>query len=440
VLLGARRIGTARLVTQTEQRRGLAGFQQRLDLRLRARVLNAPAELRLAVSIWRAVTSPQATFDIRVDSTGHALQAEGTVVDGALEGVVRSAGESIPVRLQVGKLLGGSDDLFALLPSPAFAPGEEATLPAFDPFTLRSTEARARCLRLETLRLDGAPVATRVVEIKVGKATVTAWLDAEGGVVQAEAPFGITLRRISRAVAMATRGETEAPELFAAFDVAPTGVRPHRDATRMRIRVTGVSASEVPSDDTQTSGGDTVVVSPPPGPLAVPPAADVQLQPEAASFLACDALVQCDDPKIRAAAASIVRAEHDPWGRAVLIEEWVNRNIAKRTVFSLPSAVDVLSTREGDCGEHTVLFTALARAAGVPTRMAAGLVWSEELQAFAYHAWPEVFVGRWVWTDPTFGQAVADATHLKLATGGVAEWQGIAVFLGRIRLDVLEVE
>ena len=72
--------------------------------------------------------------------------------------------------------------------------------------------------------------------------------------------------------------------------------------------------------------------------------------------------------------------------------------------------------------------------------MAAGLVWSEEVQAFAYHAWPEVFVGRWVWTDPTFGQPVADATHLKLATGGVGDWQGVAVFLGRIRLEVLEVE
>jgi transglutaminase-like putative cysteine protease len=150
--------------------------------------------------------------------------------------------------------------------------------------------------------------------------------------------------------------------------------------------------------------------------------------------------VQCEDPKIRTLAAVIVHSERDPWARALLIEDWVDRNIRKRTALSLPSAVDVLASREGECGELTVLFTALARAAGVPTRMAAGLVWSEDLQAFAYHAWPEVFVGRWVWTDPTFGQPVADATHLKLATGGVGDWQGVAVFLGRIRLEVLEVE
>jgi transglutaminase-like putative cysteine protease len=441
VLIGGQRVGTAHLVTQPEDRSGLAGFMQRLDLRLRARVLDAPVELRLAGTMWRAVTAPRASFELRVNSAGHEVQVEGTVVDGLLEGVVRSAGESVPVSLQVGRLLGGSDDLFALLPSPLFAPGEEASFPGFDPLTLRPATARARCLRLETLTLDGTPVATRVVEVTVGKATITAWLDGDGGVVQAQAPFGVTLRRFSRADAIATRVVTEPPELLTTFNVTPTGVRPRRDASRMVVRVSGVNAREVPADDTQKAGeDDKVVVSVSPGPLAAPPVPDSGSQPEVARFLACDALVQCDDPRIRTLAAVIVRLERDPWARALLIEDWVNRNIQKRTVLSLPSAVDVLASREGDCGEHTVLFTALARAAGVPTRMAAGLVWSEEEQAFAYHAWPEVFVGRWVWTDPTLGQPIADATHLKLATGGVGDWQGVAVFLGRIRLEVLEVE
>ena len=441
VLIGGRRVGTAHLVTQPEDRGGLAGFTQRLDLSLRARMLDAPVELRLAGSMWRAVTAPRAEFEIRLDSAGHEVEAEGTVADGRLEGAVRSAGQSVPVSLPVGRLLGGSDDLFALLPSREFAPGEEASFPGFDPLTLRPATARARCLRIETLTLDGAPVTTRVVEVTAGKATVTAWLDGEGGVVQAEAPFGITLRRFSRADAIATRLEAEPPELFATFQVTPTGVLPRRDARRMVVRLSGVSAREVPVDDTQKPGeGGEIVVSALPGPLTEPPALNAAPQPDAARFLECDALVQCDDPKIRAFATVIVRSERDPWARALLIEDWVYRNIRKRTVLSLPSAAEVLARREGACSQHTVLFTALARAAGVPTRMAAGLVWSEEEQAFAYHAWPEVFVGRWVWTDPTLGQPVADATHLKLATGDLADWQGVAVFLGRIRLEVLEVE
>jgi hypothetical protein len=51
-----------------------------------------------------------------------------------------------------------------------------------------------------------------------------------------------------------------------------------------------------------------------------------------------------------------------------------------------------------------------------------------------------VYVGRWVWTDPTLGQEVADATHIKLATGGIEDWRGVTAFLGRLRLDVTEVE
>ncbi len=44
--------------------------------------------------------------------------------------------------------------------------------------------------------------------------------------------------------------------------------------------------------------------------------------------------------------------------------------------LSIPSALEVLEQRAGDCNEHTVLFTALARAAGIPCRVATGLAWS----------------------------------------------------------------
>jgi hypothetical protein len=51
-----------------------------------------------------------------------------------------------------------------------------------------------------------------------------------------------------------------------------------------------------------------------------------------------------------------------------------------------------------------------------------------------------VFAGRWTWTDPTLGQPIADATHVKLATGGIEDWRGVVAFLGRIRIEVVEIE
>ncbi len=84
-------------------------------------------------------------------------------------------------------------------------------------------------------------------------------------------------------------------------------------------------------------------------------------------------------------------------------------------VRSLPSAAEVLRTRVGDCNEHTALFVALARAAGLPARIAVGLVYLRG--GFYYHAWPEVYVeergrGLWLPVDPTLNQFPATTGSL----------------------------
>ena len=89
-----------------------------------------------------------------------------------------------------------------------------------------------------------------------------------------------------------------------------------------------------------------------------------------------------------------------------------------------------------------MLFVALARAAGLPARVCAGLVFQRD--AFYYHFWPEVYVGEWIATDPTFGQAQADATHIQLA-GSVMEsdsmvemGEGVMRTLNQMEIEILE--
>ncbi len=43
--------------------------------------------------------------------------------------------------------------------------------------------------------------------------------------------------------------------------------------------------------------------------------------------------------------------------------------------MSIPNALEVLESKKGDCNEHTVLFNALARAAGIPAKTAVGVVY-----------------------------------------------------------------
>jgi transglutaminase-like putative cysteine protease len=45
------------------------------------------------------------------------------------------------------------------------------------------------------------------------------------------------------------------------------------------------------------------------------------------------------------------------------------------------------------------------------------------IQRFGWHAWAEVDLdGRWVQVDPSWGEPLANATHLTLGVGDEADW------------------
>src|SRR5207248_445655 len=85
---------------------------------------------------------------------------------------------------------------------------------------------------------------------------------------------------------------------------------------------------------------------------------------------------------------------------AGLLLHWVASQVAPNAAERLPSALQVLARRRGDCNEHTLLYVALARAVGLPAHSAAGLLLADG--RFYYHAWAEVYLGDWVAVDPTF--------------------------------------
>ncbi|MEZ4548088.1 MAG: transglutaminase-like domain-containing protein [Thermodesulfobacteriota bacterium] len=147
-------------------------------------------------------------------------------------------------------------------------------------------------------------------------------------------------------------------------------------------------------------------------------------------------LVDSGAPEITAAAAEITGNEKDAAKAAALINDWVFRNIKKEGTASVPNALDVLKTRSGDCNEHSALYAALARAAGIPTKTVSGTIYIDG--RFYYHAWNEVYIGKWVAVDSAFGQMPADATHIKLIEGNLSDTSRIMKAVGKINLSILE--
>ena len=92
-------------------------------------------------------------------------------------------------------------------------------------------------------------------------------------------------------------------------------------------------------------------------------------------------------------------------------------------------------------GEHSALTAALLRAAGIPSRIASGVVYSSYDRGFTYHAWVEVFVGEWIQIEPTLGGKLAGGTHIMLTNGGIKD-QMIALVnaLKTIDIDIVNYE
>lgn len=441
-LSAGQRVGQVHLKNQPEERQGVLGSRLDMAAEMQLQLLGKMTDLELGGQVWRPVDGRGVEFQLDVRSADYDFHLGGEVANGQMVATIRSAGETLPFELPISEDMLLGSGFGAALQFPVLEVGDEFLLDSFDPLTLSRGTARVRCLAEETLLLDGETVKTRRLRVRMGGIESMAWVDERGEVVRAETPFGLVIERAMGeqepvpSGELAQVSEAAAGEDFLALtSIHPTGARPFRGATEMTVRLTGLDAVvDVPSDAGQIGMGDGVYRL-----LGTPPSA-MNNTLDNAPFLRADPFVQSEHEVIRRRALAVVEGLDDPWQQALALHEWVFTGLDKEAVLSIPSALEVLEKRRGDCNEHTVLFTALARAVGLPTKIAIGLVWSDELDGFYYHAWPEVFVaGRWHKMDPTLGQETADATHLKLLEGGIETWPRLIPYLGRLEIEVLAV-
>ncbi len=154
------------------------------------------------------------------------------------------------------------------------------------------------------------------------------------------------------------------------------------------------------------------------------------------AFLSPSSFIQSRDKQMTDKADEITGSLTNNLMKAKAIFHWVHKNVRKEMTVSLPSALDVLNNMSGDCNEHTYLFTALARAAGIPAKIKIGLAYHEG--SFYYHAWPAVYLKGWIEMDPTWGQEYVDATHLAFVEGELADQLSIIKLFGQLKIEVIE--
>ncbi len=128
------------------------------------------------------------------------------------------------------------------------------------------------------------------------------------------------------------------------------------------------------------------------------------------------------------------------------LERLVDRYIENKSLaYGFAGLEEILDRREGDCTEHALLLVALLRRAGIPSRLAYGLVLTEG--GFLGHAWVELYSeGRWHWLDPSFPGYSPYGLKVRIGVVDPAEpvWASLSLALlqvmGSVEAEILEVE
>jgi len=334
--------------------------------------------------------------------------------------------------------------------------GQRFQITDFDPVTLGLREVRVRIVSADSvLRATLPDVDTltdsrrgwmrvyRIEEESQGMKTTT-FVRGDGLPLRATLPAGITMTQstndsIKPVLVAWGKGElapggdtTSLIQVSAIRAGAPVGAVGRMASLRVNVR--GVP------EDADLQGG-TQQWNPKTGELKVRVGALGEMQITGAdkwtaADTAAEPFVQSRDPRIRREAARLTAGMTSKRDQVVAVTAWVWKVIDKQYVASLPDALQVLETRQGDCTEHTVLTVALLRSLGIPARPVSGLAYVQG--SWFFHAWVEVNLGQgWEPVDPTFGEAPASAGRIRLfiGRGGMSKIAGV---IGSLDLQVLE--
>ncbi|MCP4110564.1 MAG: transglutaminase domain-containing protein [Desulfobacteraceae bacterium] len=372
------------------------------------------------------------SFEIR--SGRFSFSGQGTVSGNRLSVKTQGSG---PIDIKLKKKPYLAAGILDAVRAAGVKTGDKLYFDIFDPGTMSQERVTVKILGKENITNMGLEEPATKVSMNFKGMTQLAWISEIGEVLKQEGMLGITLEKTGKTDALFGLEIQSSEDLTAAVAVDPG--TPVENAAKLRMLKLEISGTEY--DGLYLDGGRqrlegnilTILMESLPD---IKTSELVNLPESDKKFLKPTPFIQSDNKKIIKLAQKIVAVDDTPLEKTGKLLKWIRDNIEKRPVLSLPDAVSTLENRMGDCNEHSVLFAALARAAGIPAKIEAGLVYMDG--RFYYHAWNLVYIGEWVTADSLFGQFPADVTHLRFASGEQEEQLDLMGVIGNIKLKVVE--
>ena len=344
--------------------------------------------------------------------------------------------KSLPI---TGELYPSS--LLALYPAmKGLVVGRNYRFPVFESESLQIADVEQSILAYETSELfEGA--AHRVESTLLGQRTQT-WINDQALPVFEMSLNGVIISALEseqRAKRYLALGAVNKQENLLNYSLVKSAAIPQpRDTLSLAIELSGIPENfALPSDSSQQCRPEQSAVR-----CLIRRSEDGKRgladQQVLQKYLQASITVPARHPIIQRQAEAIVGSRKGERQAIAALLRWMDTHIEKSAI-DVFSALDVLEQKRAECQGHSYLYAAMARSLGIPTRVVNGLVYSEIGPGFLYHTWAESWVdGSWRPIDPTFGQPLADATHIKLVEGeDMAALTGLIPLIGRLQARIL---
>jgi hypothetical protein len=431
IMQNGRKIGSSHtLISKTEK-----GYLLKETLYLRLKTMGLIQDLIIKTAGKLNKDFTLSAFDFEISSGRFNFSAQGSVSGNLLSVKTHDVGSPKNVHTKIKEKLFASSGIVHVVYNSGMKPGDEFILHVFDPMSMNGEPVTVKIIGKENILNMGIQKNSMKVAIKYQGATQLAWIGENGEVIREKGILGFSLEKTTRKDALFGLLDESSQDLTEIASITSNVIFDNPlKLERIDVEISGINSKNVHLASQRQVFKDNVLIIRKEDLAQLP---DVMHHPDTIPdrYIRPEPFIESDHPKILNVVEKMITDADTPLEKANKLMTWVHKNIEKRPVLSVPDALATLINKVGDCNEHAVLLAALARAAGIPSRIEAGLVYLNG--KFYYHAWNSLYIGKWITADATLGQLPADVTHIRFASGTMQQQLDIMNVIGKIRLKII---
>jgi len=371
-------------------------------------------------------------FDFILNSPDQKISLKGERIGTKLKIYYKDREEEI----ELGETAFLPVTLEAFLKEKEIKKGEKISFKMFDPSVKQVADAILFYKGEEKIDYKNKKIKASLYEYEFAGITQRIYIK-DGEIIKEELPFDMVLLKEDKREAIKI---SEKPiDLLFKYAVKPTGKKINLNAKRILYTISNINPEildlEFGNQKLMEKGNDYAIVEVKKPEIEF--VKEINLSEDLKKYLGSSLFVQPDNKEIRDSAKKWAKGEDFTQKSKILLYKVYNY-LSKEPSVTIPSAIEVLNSKKGDCNEHSILYASLLRSIEIPCEIVVGLIYQEGF--FWYHAWNVVYLNKWIFVDPTYSEFPASPLHIMLKIGEIEKQAEIAPIVGKIKIEVLEID